>query len=114
MYRVDWPSIFNGYKFVNIGMLFDEETQLGISPDGLLLNDITKDIIPIEIKCIRQPKILLAESNIREIKMARIQLTKVKQILNKSKITHGIIVFLYIYNNNSIINIKCEYSIIKL
>ena len=108
MYRVDCATIFNGYKFVNIGMLFDEETQLGISPDGLLLNDTTKDIIPIEIKCIRQPKILLAQSNIREIKMARIQLTKVKQILNKS----NIIVFLYIYNNNSIINIKCEYSII--
>ena len=46
--------------------------------------------------------------------MARIQLTKVKQILNKSNIKQGIIVFLYIYNDKSIINIKCEYAIIEL
>ena len=46
--------------------------------------------------------------------MARIQLTTVKQILNKSNITQGIIVFLYIYNDKSIINIKCDYTIIDI
>ena len=110
MYRVDWSKLFNGYRFINVGMLFDNDTLIGISPDGLLLNDQTLDIIPLEIKCIRQSKKLFTESNLREIKMARIQLEKVKQILTKSIITKGLIVFLYIYEDV----VRCEYSIISL
>jgi hypothetical protein len=114
MYRVDWSKIFTKYKFINVGILFDEKTQIGISPDGLLINNKTMDIIPIEIKCIRQSKKIFTKTNLREIKMARIQLNKVKQILYKSNIKQGLIVFLYIYDDNSDIKIKCECTLINL
>jgi len=114
MYRVDWSKIFTGYKFINIGILFDDETQIGILPDGLLINDTTMDIIPIEIKCIRQSKKIFTETNLREIKMYRIQLNKVKQILCRSNIKQGIIVFLYIYDDKLDVKIICEYALIDL
>lgn len=114
MYNVNWTELFPGYKFINIGMLYNEVAQNGISPDGLLINENTSEIIPIEIKTLRQSKKLFENSYIREIKMAKIQISIVKEILCRSNIQKGIIAFLYIYEQDAEIKILFEYSIINL
>jgi len=108
MYRVDWKIIFPEFSFINVGIIFDGIE--GISPDGFLVHEITKEIIPIEIKCIRKKKDLFTEASIREIKMGRVQIDKVKKILCDSNINKGIIAFIYIFDDQ----IKFEYSFIKI
>lgn len=108
MFNIDWENIFNGYKFIMIGMLIDYDKKYSISPDGFIINFETGDIIPIEIKCIRGEKNLFSKTIMREIKMAKKQLTTIKTIMNKC--TKGIIVFMYINKNH----IECEYTILNL
>jgi hypothetical protein len=107
MYRVDWKVIFPEFNFINVGIIFDGKD--GISPDGFIVNEITKEIIPIEIKCIRKKKDLFTKASIREIKMARVQIAKVKSILCDSNINKGLIAFIYIYDDQ----VQFEYSFIK-
>ncbi len=57
MYNIDWSKIFPGYQFVVVGMLIHPIHKYSIPQDGLLINKKTKDIIPIEIKCIKHEKI---------------------------------------------------------
>ena len=40
MYNVDWKVIFPEFHFINVGIIFDGKD--GISPDGFLVNKITK------------------------------------------------------------------------
>jgi hypothetical protein len=109
MYNVNWGECFPSYKFVNIGLLIKDNQS--ISPDGLLINDITKDIIPIEIKCLRIEKNIYSQACLREIKQAKLQLQQIKKII--PRITKGLICFLYIFEKNDI-NIKFEYCSIDL
>ena len=107
MYNIDWNKIFDGYTFINIGMLIDYDKKFSISPDGFLINFDTKDIIPIEIKCIRNEKNLFSRNTMRELKTAKEQLQTIKKIINCKK---GIIAFMYLTKDD----IYCEYSIIEL
>lgn len=107
MYNIDWNKIFDGYVFINIGMLIDYDKKFSISPDGFLINFDTKDIIPIEIKCIRNEKNLFSRNTMRELKTAKEQLQTIKKIINCKK---GIIAFMYLTKDD----IYCEYSIIEL
>ena len=107
MYNIDWAKIFDGYKFIMIGMIIDYKEKYSISPDGFLINFDTKDIIPIEIKCIRNEKNLFSKNIMREIKMAKEQLKTIKKIINCKKC---IIVFMYI----TCTNVFCEYTMIEL
>ena len=103
MYNINWERLFIGYKFITVGMIIDYKEKYSISPDGFLINFDTKDIIPIEIKCIRNEKNLFSKTIMREIKMAKEQLTTIKKIINCKK---GIIVFMYITNTS----VFCEYT----
>jgi hypothetical protein len=107
MYNIDWNKIFNGYEFISVGMIIDYVEKYSISPDGFLINLNTKDIIPIEIKCIRNEKNLFSKTIMREIKMAKQQLQTINKIICCKK---GIIVFFYINQNNMF----CEYTMIEL
>lgn len=108
MYRVDWKIIFPEFNFINVGVIFNDQDF--ISPDGFLVNQITKEIIPIEIKCIRKKKDLYTKATIREIKMARVQIAKVKKILCNSNIKRGMVAFIYLYKDQ----VEFEYSFIKI
>ena len=103
MYNIDWNKIFDGYTFINIGMLIDYDKKYSISPDGFLINFDTKDVIPLEIKCIRHEKNLFSKNTMRELKTAKEQLLTVKKIINCNK---GIIAFLYLTQYD----IYCEYT----
>ncbi len=106
MYNINWNKIFDGYEFINVGLIINHDEKYSISPDGFLINFNTKDIIPIEIKCIRNEKNLFSKNTMREIKIAKQQLQTVKKIINCKK---GIIVFLYMNHD-----IEVEYTIIEL
>jgi len=108
MFNINWSEIFNGYKFIVVGMLIDYDKKYSISPDGFLINFETHDIIPVEIKCIRGEKNLFSKTIMREIKMAKEQLKSIKNIMNICN--KGIIVFMYINKEN----VFCEYTMIEL
>jgi hypothetical protein len=111
MYNVDWSLIFPGYRFTNVGLIvYDKSDQKSRStaPDGLLINDTTLDIMPVEIKCLRSEKRELSRDFKRELKLANLQLKEVSRMLTNVK--RGILAFLYIHKSG----IEFEYSIIDL
>ncbi len=90
------------------GFLVNEKKQnsIGIAPDLLLIDTLSKKIIPVEIKCI----VSLPEysSNlIREIKLARKQLSTCKQILGNYYYGYCLLVVMFIHLNND----KYEYTV---
>jgi hypothetical protein len=105
MFNVEWSKIFPNYKFISVGMLIDPIKKYGISPDGILVNSNTNEIIPIEIKCIRNKQSKFSRNTMREIKIAFEQLKTIKKIIN---CYIGIIAFLYIDT------FEFEYCIIKI
>lgn len=109
MFNIDWEKIFKGYKFIVTGMLIDYDKKYSISPDGFLINFETNDIIPIEIKCIRNEKNLFSKTIMRELKMAKEQLKTIKSIINKCD--KGLIVFMYIIDSY---NTFCQYTMIDI
>jgi hypothetical protein len=109
MFNIDWENIFKGYKFIVIGMLIDYDKKYSISPDGFLINFETGDIIPVEIKCIRNEKNLFSKTIMRELKMAIEQLKTIKCII--SRCNKGLIVFMYINDSDKTF---CEYTMIEL
>jgi hypothetical protein len=114
MYRVNWSEIFHGYKFISIGLIVDHDTHESVSPDGILINNVTKDIIPIEIKCIRRPKNIYSQNSLRELKLAHSQLKTFKDIIKDAYgITKGIIAFIYIYEQDGL-HVEFEYAVVGL
>ena len=105
MFNVNWSEIFPNYKFISVGMIINPVEKYGISPDGILINSNTNEIIPIEIKCIKVKNNKFSRNMMREIKIAFEQLKTVKKIINCSI---GIIAILYIDT------FEFEYSIVKL
>lgn len=113
MYNIDWSKLFPGYKFVNVGLIVNQETSESISPDGLLINDITKDIIPVEIKCLRCPKNIYSKASIRELVLAKEQLKTMKSMIEDIK--NGLLAFLYLNKNeDDVVKIEFEYAVINL
>jgi hypothetical protein len=74
-----------------------------------VINFKMSDIIPIEIKCIRNEKNLFSKTIMRELKMAKEQLKTIKSIINKCD--KGLIVFMYIIDSY---NTFCEYTMIDI
>ncbi len=108
MYGIDWSRVFPGYTFVTIGLIKNDKGQ-SIAPDGFLINATTKDIVPVEIKCLRQSKNAYSNANVREQTQANLQLQTLKSMLT-IEIKTGIIVFLYMCQDV----IDCEYVEVNL
>jgi hypothetical protein len=109
---LDFTSILNvAYTKVMVGLLVKEKKQgsLGIAPDLLLVIDETKEIIPVEIKCVVSKPIENTHYR-RAVHLATLQLESSVSILNS---TRGIIVIVYIYQNEQSLVFDAKATVIN-
>jgi hypothetical protein len=97
---------YNNYQLVRLGLLVKEKNKKnsdGCAPDGLLINSVTKEIIPVEIKTISSKP---NDGNIfkREFFLATKQLRTATEILNYNNniiSRKGMLIILWIYQKNN-------------
>lgn len=90
------------------GLLIEEKrpNAPGIAPDLLLVDTLSRKIIPVEIKCmVGSPE--YSSDLVREIKLARNQLSTCRQILAEHYYGYSLIVIMFI----QFINDKYEYTV---
>ena len=93
------------------GFLVNEKklNSTGIAPDLLLIDKLSKKIIPVEIKCmVGLPE--YSSDLIREIKLAQHQLLTCKQILAEYYYGYSLIVIMFIHQNNDVYDYTVRFT----
>ena len=83
------------------GLLVESKTKgaRGNCPDLLLIDKVTKKIIPVEMKCI-VGELEYSRNLTREIKLAKLQLNSTKKLLNSFYYGFSLIVLMFVYQKN--------------